>query len=94
MSKRTIRSANSEHGQSRATTAAKGNKKTTNNLSPPPQKTGVTIFGKDFPDWNWGRVLVFGVSVVVIISIFAYNGLTPKAFLYSLGVLLAIKTRI
>ena len=90
MSKRTLRLASSDNGQSRSMTRGKK----TSATHPTPQKTGVTILGKHLPDWNWGQVLLLVVSLCVILCIFVYNRLTLKAFLYSLGVLLAIKTRI
>ena len=99
MTKRTLRSATLEQEaqqKSRLTKASKF-KKTT-----PPAETDnsaaaaatTTTIGNFFNDWNGTQVFLACGSVLVIIALFLYFGLTPKAFLYSLGVVLALKTRI
>ena len=100
MTKRTLRSAALEQEaqqKSRLSKASKPKKTTpsaeTNNSTAAAPAT-TTIFGNFFKDWNGTRAFLACGSVVVIIALFLYFGLTPKAFLYSLGVVLALKTRI
>lgn len=98
MSKRTLRSATIER-ENQADRAAKS---TTKSKKPPALTTttsaataGLTAgLTKYFPDWDGGRIFLLCVSVLIILGIFLFNGVTPKAFLYSVGVLFAAKTRI
>ena len=102
MSKRTLRSATIER-ENQANRAAKST--TTKSKKPPAlttttapasAATGGPIAGltKHFPDWDGGRIFLLCVSALIILGIFLFNGVTPKAFLYSVGVVFAAKTRI
>ena len=98
MTKRTLRSATLEQEaqqKSRLTKASKFKKTTpsaeTDNSA---AAATTTTIGNFFNDWNGTQVFLACGSVLVIIALFLYFGLTPKAFLYSLGVVLALKTRI
>jgi hypothetical protein len=44
--------------------------------------------------WDQGQKLLLCACALLIVGIVAYNGLNPESLLYSLGVVLAAKTRI
>ena len=96
MSKRTLRSATLETQQNSKSSKSKkstGHKTVTSTTS----TSGVGSFGslgRYLENLNWANALLVVASVVIILSLFIYFGPTTKALLYSIGVILALKTRI